>query len=405
MATGWYNFYSMSSTISSPVSNILNHIRVLSEEIGARGSTTAGERRGADYCRDELQKLGLDAKVEHFQSAVSIFHPHLMASLMMLAAFALYPLGGVWTAALAAVITIIALASELLELSFKNNLFRWLAPKGESQNVYAVIDPSEAYSQDLVLIGHVDTQRTPLIFRSAKWVEAYKLFTTLAFVLFAAQALLFTIGMLFQWGWVWLAAIPSALCALTLAAICIQADLTPYTAGANDNATAVAMLLELARQFAAQPLKTTRVWLLCSGCEEVQHYGAIDFFKRHRQEMKNPKALVFEMLGCAGPGFLVREGIIVPFRADESLVKLAESLAQENPQWGAYPVSISGGNTEMADCLQFDVPAITLFGLTPSGEAPYWHQRGDTFDKIQPQVLENAYALTRTMIAELDCLI
>jgi hypothetical protein len=235
-------------------------------------------------------------------------------------------------------------------------------------------------------------------------VDTYKAFTTVAFVLFAAQVILFLLGWIFQWGWIWYAAIPSVLAAVLLAAMCIQADRTPFTAGANDNATAAGLVLTLADRLLKDPLQHTRLYLVCTGCEEVQHYGAIDFFQRHRAEMVNPKALVFEMLGCAGPGWLTQEGIIVPFHADPGLLAIVEQINLENPEIGAYPVQINGGNTEMADCLRFDVPALTLFGLTPEGDAPYWHQIGDTFDKIDPAVLSNSYDLTWKLIHEIDTL-
>ena len=64
----------------------LKHIHALAEEIGPRGSTTEGERRGHDYCRQTLAAQGLDAKVESFRSAKSVFHPfHHRLVLMLLA--------------------------------------------------------------------------------------------------------------------------------------------------------------------------------------------------------------------------------------------------------------------------------------------------------------------------------
>ncbi len=380
----------------------LEHVRVLAVEIGPRGSTTEGERQGAEYCRRTFERLGLQPLVESFTSARSIFHPHLLASLFMLAAFILYPLGGRLTAWAAALLSLLSLVSQLQELGFQNNLFRLLVPKGTSQNVTAVIPPSGEHRRDLVLIGHIDTQRTPFIFRTPWLVEAYKAFTTVAFVAFAAQVVLFTYGALTGTRWAWLGGIAGALCAVLLAAICVEAERSPFTAGANDNASAVGLVLALAEEFAVRPLEHTRVWCACTGCEEVQHYGAIDFFRRHRAEMKDPAGLVFELVGVAGPGWLTTEGIIIPFHSDSSLQSLAGRLSAEHPEWGAYPVKISGGNSELADCARAGVRAITLFGLTPSGEAPYWHQAGDTFDKIKPSVLEKTYALARAMIAEID---
>ena len=245
--------------ISEPVATLLSHVHTLSVDIGPRGSTTPGERRGAEYCQAELEKLGYPAVIEGFLSARSIFLPHLLASGFMLLAFILYLLAGRWSAAAAFGVSLISLVSQLLELGFKDNLFRWIVPKGQSQNVVAIAPPAREHRQDLVLIGHIDTQRTPLIFRSKAWVDAYKAFTTVAFVLFAIQVLLFALGWFFQWNWLWYAAIPSALCAIVLAAMCIQADLTPFTAGANDNATAVSMVLTLAKQLRNTPLQHTRV--------------------------------------------------------------------------------------------------------------------------------------------------
>ena len=387
---------------TKPVQTWLEHIRQLSVVIGPRGSTTPGERRGAEYCQSVLKKLGLAPILEQYTSAASMFHPHLLCGLLMLLSFIVYAFGGRLAAGIGAFIAIFSLASELLELGFRDNFFRRVVPKGRSQNVVSVIPPAGEHRQDLVLIGHIDTQRTPIIFRSAAWVKAYQSFTTLAFVLFLAQVVLYVMGTIYQWGWIWYASIPSAVGAGLLVAICIEADLSPYTAGANDNATAVGMVLTLAEALKTDPLQHTRVYAVCTGCEEVQHSGAIDFFKRHRAEMKNPKGLVFEMLGCAGPAWETAEGIIVPFHPDAGMLHLIETLTAAHPEWGAYPAKISGGNTELADCVTFKVPALTLFGMTPRGGAPYWHQVADTFDKMDPQVMQKTHNLTWTLIHELD---
>ena len=83
-------------------------------------------------------------------------------------------------------------------------------------------------------------------------------------------------------------------------------------------------------------------------------------------------------------------------------MSLTERLAAEHPEWGAYASRINGGNTEMADALRVGVPAITLMGMGPRGEMPYWHQVEDTFDKIDPEVLGRAYAFTWTFVQALD---
>ena len=134
------------------------------------------------------------------------------------------------------------------------------------------------------MIGHIDSQRTPIVFSTLRWLAAYKTFTTVAFVLFAAQTVLYLLGTLTGWPWIWPLTGLSAVGALLLMAMCIQANRTPFTAGANDNASTVGLVLTLAETLRNSPAASyARVWLACTGCEEVQHYGAIDFFRRHRE--------------------------------------------------------------------------------------------------------------------------
>lgn len=384
------------------VSAWLERVRALAVDIGPRGSTREGERQGAEYARSQFEQMGLQPVWESFQSVRSIFLPHLIGSAAMLLAFAIYPLGGKVTAVISALLSILVLVSELQELGFQHNLYRMLIPKGESQNVHAVIPPAGEHKRDLVLVGHLDSQRTPFIFRSPAHVKVYDNFVTVVFITFIAQAVFYALSIFFTWQWVWYATIPTAICSALLAAICIEADLTPFTAGANDNATAVGMVLTLAEYLKREPLQYTRVFAVCTGCEEVQHYGMIDFYQRHRAELKDPKAIVFEMLGCAGPAWLTKEGIVVPFKADEGMVNILETLAKEHPEWDAYPARISGGNTEMADAVRFKVPAITIFGMTKDNVAPYWHQTADTFDKMDTEVMERTWNLTAALIHKID---
>jgi len=392
----------MNNAVVPPLSRWLNHVRVLAQEIGPRGSTTEAERQGSEYCQRVLIDLGIQPQIETFQSARSIYQPHLLAMMIILAAFAIYPWAGRTTAVIATLLTVVAIVSQLLELSFRDNLLRRLVPKGSSQNVVATIPAAGEWGKDLVLIGHVDSHRTPLIFKSASWITAFKTFISISFFLILAQAILFFLGTIFQWAWIWPATFPTAVVAVLWIINSFQADSTPFSAGANDNATGAGLVLTLAEQFQFKPLQNTRIWLVCTGCEEVQHYGAADFFKRHQDDLRQPSVVVFESLGCAGPAWLTKEGILVPFKADSNLVTLAEKVAQDNPTLGAYPAEVSGGNTEMADALLAGWPAITIGGIGPNGELPYWHQVGDTFDKMDPEVMDRAYAFVWSYIQELD---
>jgi hypothetical protein len=387
------------------------HIHHLAGEIGPRGSTRDGERRASAYCARVLTGLGFKPQTEPFVSATSGYLTHLTVGLLMLTAFIVYPLGGRVSAIVGALIAVLALAFESLELGFRPNPLRWLLPKGDSQNVVATIPPAAEHRQDLVLIGHVDTNHASLTFTSIGWVDFWRITAPLVFLSFAFEVVLYVLGAVFGWVWVWQASIISAVGALILIAVCVQAELSPFSPGANDNATGVGLVLALAEHFQAEPLAHTRVWLACTGCEEVKHYGAIDFFERHQAEMLNPKSLVFEMLGRDGPAWLEQEVIVPPFayNADSEMVAILKQLAADHPEWNAHPTRVFGGHSEMADSLRVGIPAVTLIGIGPggtplgySGPALFWHHIDDTPDKIDQRALERAYALTWAFIRSLD---
>ena len=161
------------------------------------------------------------------------------------------------------------------------------------------------------------------------------------------------------------------------------------------------MVLTLAGRIAADPLPHTRVYAVITGCEEVQHSGMIDSYRRHRGEMKEPRAVVFEPMGCADPVWSIREGILGPFYSDPDLRLTAERLSAEHPEWNARAASIYGGNTDLADAVRNKVPALAIGGMQKNGEVPFWHQRQDTFDKIRPECLERAWEMTWALIQEI----
>jgi hypothetical protein len=388
------------------------HIEMLAGSIGPRGSTTANERLAAEYCHAVMQNdLGLAARMEHFCSAQSLYRVHLLVGLSIIAAFLVYPLGGRVTAILAALLAVNALASECLEMLFRDNPLRRLLRRGISQNVVATIAPTDTHYQDLILMGHLDSNRTPLVFRSLGWVNLMRVFNPAAFAGIIATTILYVLGAITGWTWAWPVTAPVAFLCLLLVLIMWQADRTPFSPGANDNASGAAFVLALGRYLREHPLRHTRVWLANTGCEEVKHYGAIDFYNRHWAEMVNPHALVFEMLGCAGPAWLEKESILPTFayRADPGLVSILEEISSSNSHLKAHPVTVSMGHSEQADALRIGIPAVCLIGLPPGGigwreENPrlYWHQAEDTPDKIDREVLARTFGLTVAFMQSLD---
>jgi len=418
------------TTVTTKVTRWLQHITALAGDIPDRLPTSEGEARASEYCRRGFAEAGLVPRTDEFGSSGSVFLPHQVVAVLMLAGFALYRIGLGFPALkwLALLVSVFAVTCEIMEITLRPHPIQALLPKRPSQNVFAVVEPRAAAGgagrateaagateaaasggsgtiRDLVLIGHVDSQRTPIIFSTPGWMRAYRLFSTVAFVSFIGQVVFYAGGLLLGWPWAWTVSIFTAVMAHLLLFLCLQAHRTRSTPGANDNATAAGLLLTLAEELAVAPLTRTRVWLLASGCEEALHEGAKTFFARHKGEMTEPRAVALEMLGCAGPAWLESEGFVLPLRPAPELRRLAERLAAENPSLGAYPAKVMGGVTEMSDALLAGVPAITLMGITREGVAPYWHKPSDTVENMDAAsggALERNYRFVRAFIEALD---
>lgn len=242
----------------------MRHLRHLAGTIGPRGSTTPQERAAADYLRRRFEGAGLETHWEPFAAPVSGWRPFALAVLFGLLAVALVAFGGRAGALTAAALMAVVTASVFLEMYFQRNPLRALVPRGASQNVWARVPAAGPVARRVLLVGHLDTHRTPWVFTSPARLTLLRIVTTLGIVAFVLGALLpLAIGLVDLAAWrgaVWLLA-PVYLAVLATTA---QPDTTPSTQGANDNASGAAVVLSLAERLAREPLQRTEVWALGS---------------------------------------------------------------------------------------------------------------------------------------------
>ena len=82
--------------------------------------------------------------------------------------------------------------------------------------------------------------------------------------------------------------------------------------GASDNATGVAIVMELAQRLSQKPLTQTALGVLFTGAEEVEMVGMMDFMKRHRGELSLEKDffLNFDSIGDGKFCWITKEGML-----------------------------------------------------------------------------------------------
>jgi len=316
----------------------------------------------------------------------------------------LFWLGGRWGAIAALVLGVAALISMLLELAFLPNPLRWILPKGIGRNVWVRVPAHEQRCEQAVLVAHLDTHRTPLVFSTDGWLRLFRALVPVGLGCALALLIVFTLG-LATGEPVWrLVSLPFALVVLALCLLTLQADLSPYAEGANDNASGVGIALSLATRLKARPLTHTAVWILLSGCEEVGSYGAEAFIRTHGGELGRAAWITVDNVGGAGsgPAYLTQETFLLSARSDPSLLALAEELAKRRPELGSYPSTMAGAYTDGAIGAKHGLRILTFVGHRRDGTLPDWHRTSDVLDRLDPSTVERSEAFIWELLQEID---
>jgi hypothetical protein len=386
----------------------MEYIRYLAETIGPRGSTTAGERLAARYAAQVLRDAGLEPVTEPFTSARSAWYPYALFAGLMLVSDILFLVGGRWGAIVALVLGLLSLASVLLELAFRPNPLRRLLPKGESQNVWVRLPPRDEPRERVVLLGHLDTHRTPLAFSTDGWLKLFSSLVPIGLVSAVLLIVLFAIGS-FALGWLWrVLSISFALVALGVFLLTLQADFSPYTAGANDNATGAGIVLSVAGRLAGEPLAHTAVWAVLSGCEEVGCYGADAFAQAHRHELVDEEGraawISLDTVGGAGaqPGYVKRETFLLTSPSDPELLELAARVAARHPELDVRARDFPGAYTEGAIGFKHGFRVLTLMESPQRGVLSEWHRPTDVMENLDPDVVEQTETFLWELLQEMD---
>lgn len=382
----------------------MEHVRYLAETIGPRGSTREKESEAARYAEGVLRKIGFEPVTEQFSSARSAWYPYALFAGLVLVGEVLFWLGGQWGAIAALVLTVLSLASVLLELAFRPNPLRWLLPKGRSQNVWVRVPPRETPREQVVLVGHLDSHRTPLIFSTPGWTKLFGALVPIGLVCVIVLCIVFAIGSVSAapiWRFV---SLPFALVVLGLLLITLQADLTQFTAGANDNATGAGVVLSLAARLKQEPLAHTTVWAVLSGCEEVGCYGADAFAIKHKEDLRNTAWVAIDGVGGgkASPSYLKSETFLLTTHADPGLTALLERVAHRFPELDAHSTTMRGAYTEGCIGAKYGFRVLSVLSHRRDGVLPEWHRVSDVTANLDPDVVIGTEKLLWEWLQELD---
>lgn len=383
---------------------LMKHMRVLCKELPRRQPTRKGERMAAEYVVSALNAMGLgDPAVEKFKGIPTLGLPALLTSAMCLASLPLGAYCGPVGKIVAGLVLFFASVTFFQLLSCRPPLFHKIIERWDSQNVVKTIPASGKANGHIYLIGHLDANKQRFIF-PPPWPALMKIMETSVVILAAVTGASFWLSAILGpnaiWPWVWLAAAASFLAfALLLAADEFQ----PTIEGANDNATAVSLLLGVGEALKAKPLENADVTLLFTGCEEVGNHGMIAYLDAHKPPKEGTYWIDVEMVGTGNIAYATKHGIsyLTEYWPGAEILGYAERTAKENPD-----LRVTGKDMlileEVSPLRIRDYDALCVLGYDKEGYLPHWHRTSDTLENIEPETLSRAARYVHALMESIN---
>ncbi len=380
---------------------LMEHIYFLCKKLPPRQPTTAGERQAAEYVQATLQKMGVESRIETFKGIPTLGLPGIISVLIGLAAI---PFGwtgfapGKWIASL--LMLVCGLTMYQLYANIPPFFSKWIE-RWDSWNVIGHIQPSGAPKRRIYLIGHLDAnkQRFLLPTPDPRLLKPSQTFSILIPVIvgltFLGEALL-------GWNLFWIQAAAIAFLAISIAML-LYDETQPTVEGANDNASAVSILLGVAETLKTQPIQNSEVILLFTGCEEVGHHGLQDYLQRHQPAAENAYWIDLELVGAGNICYATRHGVtyLTEYEPGPEILALARQTAQNHPE-----LNVTARDMlileEVATLRHAGHNGLCLMGYDEHGYLPLWHRLTDRLENLQPATLQRAAYFTWEIIQTID---
>jgi acetylornithine deacetylase/succinyl-diaminopimelate desuccinylase-like protein len=379
------------------------HWRQAIHELAARRRPSAsdGEREAAEWIAQRLEELGCRVTVEKESAHGGYWWPIVLANAMALAAGAIaLRRRGLGSRLLAGGVAGTSAAALWDELGHGRRWFRRaLLPHRPTWNVLGETGDPEA-QRTVVLVAHHDAAHSGLVFHPALGEIGPRLFPRMHER--AKQTLPILYG-------VWLGPVMIAAGAVaglrrpigagalvSTGAIAAMLDIAVRSVvpGANDNLSAVGVLLAIAQELQDDALSGIRVLLLSTGSEESFSEGMQAFGRRHFDEL-DPEQTEFICLEClGGPTLIVleAEGMLKMRPYTEGVRQAladAAGRAGVNIRRGIRTVAA----TDAIIALRAGYPTATLASVTEAKLPLNYHWPSDVPEAMHWETIEQAIAV------------
>ncbi len=371
-----------------------------------RASASAGELRAAEWIAERLRGLGCKVEIEEERAHGGYWWPLGLANLLGAGAALTALVGrGRKQRALAAIAAASAAAAVWDDVSGGRLWFRRaLLPHRSTWNVVAETGDASA-ARTLLVLAHHDAAHSGLVFHPAlgqlgprlapKAHERSSHTFPIMYLVWGGPVMALVAALLGRRP----AAVGGLLFSLGTAAAMADIGARRVVPGANDNLSAVAVLVAIAHSLNRSPVEGLRVLLVSTGSEESFMEGMQAFARRHfsRLDRSRTEVLCLECLG--GPNLIVLEGEGMLRMRDYS-TSLREALAAAASELG-IPIGRGIRTVAATDgliALRAGYPVATLASITDAKLPLNYHWPSDTPAELHWNTVEQAIAVSERFL-------
>jgi hypothetical protein len=177
----------------------------------------------------------------------------------------------------------------------------------------------------------------------------------------------------------------------------------PVSPGANDNLTAVAVLVALSDRLRAEPVEGLRVLLVSCGAEEVLQGGIHGFAARHFPSLDRERTWFLNLDTVGSPKLILLEGegpVVMEDYHDRSFRDLVERAAER----AGTPLRRGMRSRNSTDAVipsRAGYPTATITSMNRYKALSNYHQMTDTAENVDYTTVAQALTLTEAVAREL----
>ncbi|MFW9920749.1 MAG: M28 family metallopeptidase [Candidatus Thorarchaeota archaeon] len=376
------------------------HVRVLSIDIGPRPSGSENCRIGAEYILNQLEHLAIDAELQEFKLRPYFWTgTALLGVLFALAIYLTYYAYPVPSFLLSVIFPLLV----IFEIDKGREIALRLFPSAVGRNVIGKEEPVASPIHRVIICAHHDskTQAIPIKLRGTVIVI---LFISMIYLMAGSFLHLITLFVLPEYAFfedlIYIGILIMVLYHSFYLFLNILTRFVEPSPGAEDNAAAVGLSLELAKAIKSNPLWKTEVWFLFTDGEEIAMKGAHAFVKKYKSQLDGAWVLNLEGGGTEGPiTYSTKEMSIMTAKSSEMLTKVLKDVAKQTI--GVVEPMRQSTTTDGYVFSKNGLDAITIWRYKEEVREVV-HTAADTIDRLDPEILDNTVDFLEEVLRYID---